>query len=226
MHEETITLRNIDPEEVEDAIKTAEKSFGIKLIQKDLDGVNHFGEFCDTVIEKTGLPHAEGCTTQRAFYKLREAIVKTRHIAKTQLHPSSKLEDIFPKKTRTNDIGGIERYLNLKLHLLKPALWVINSLLIAFGVACVMMFVNWKAGLLAFVVDFLCLKMVNYFSTEFAVTTLGQVAEKMALKHYRASRRNPGTINKKEAAGTIKKIIFSQRLLLPESALEREASFN
>lgn len=225
MHEETITLHNIDPEEVEDAIKMAEETFGIKLIQKDLDGVNHFGEFCDTVIEKTGLPDAEGCTTQQAFYKLREAIVKTRHIAKTQLHPSSKLEDIFPKKTRSNDIRVVERYINLNLHLLKPALWVINSLFIGFGVACVMIFVNWKAGLLAFMVDFLCLKMATYFAPEFAVTTLGQVAEKMALKHYRASRRKPGTINKKEAAGTIKKI-FSQRLLLPESALEREASFN
>ncbi len=225
MHEETFTLSNIDPEEVEDAIKTAENSFGIKLIQKDLDGVSHFGEFCDVVIEKAGLPHAEGCTTQQAFYKLREAIVKTRHIAKTQLHPSSKLEDIFPKKTRSNDIKVVERYINLNLHLLKPALWVINSLFIGFGVACVMMFANWKAGLLAFGADFLCLTMVNYFATEFAATTLGQVAERMALKQYRASRRNPGTINKKEAADTIKKI-FSQRLLLPESALQKEASFN
>lgn len=225
MHEKTITLRNIDPEEVEDAIKTAEKSLGVKLIQKDLDRVTNFGGFCDAVIEKAGVPYAEGCTTQQAFYKLREAIVNTRQLTKAQLHPSSKLEDIFPKKKRSNDIRAVERYLNLELHLLKPALWLINSLLIGFGVACVMMFVNWKVGLLAFVVDFLCLTMANYFATEFAVTTLGQVAEKMALKHYRASRRNPGTINKKEAAGTIKKI-FSQSLLLPESALEREASFN
>lgn len=225
MHEETITLRNIDPEEVEDAIKTAEKSFGIKINQKDLDGVIHFGGFCDAVIEKAGLPHAEGCTTQQAFYKLREAIVKTRQLAKAQLHPSSKLEDLFPEKTRSKDIRAVERYISFKLRLLKPALWLINCLFIGFGVACVLMFVNWKAGLLAFAVDFLCLKLANYFATEFAVTTLGQVAEKMALKHYRASRRNPGTINKKEAAGTIKKI-FSQSLLLPESALEREASFN
>lgn len=67
-------LNNIDPENIEDLLVKVEKSFNIKFVGNELIALLTFGELCDHIVNKIKLDHSDNCTTQQAFYKLRNAI--------------------------------------------------------------------------------------------------------------------------------------------------------
>ena len=120
MNDDNIQLSNIDPEDVDYAITTVQKSFGVEFNQSDLDGVYNFGQFCDVVVSKVDLPHADGCTSQQAFYKLRGAITQVTGTNRADITPSSKLQDLFPKGQRRKDVKQVEAILGVSLKILTP----------------------------------------------------------------------------------------------------------
>jgi uncharacterized protein YpuA (DUF1002 family) len=72
-----INLRNVDPEDMDDVLVKIEKSFNISLNDTSVNDVQNFGKLCDVVVEKVKKTN-DGCTTQQAFYKLRNAITHHR----------------------------------------------------------------------------------------------------------------------------------------------------
>ena len=104
MDKEFINFRNVDLSDICDVLTKIEKSFNIKLDNQGLEKANTFKGLCDLVISKIDLEHEETCTTQHAFYMLRNAIANASGINKYDISTYTKLSKLFPKEGRLEAI--------------------------------------------------------------------------------------------------------------------------
>lgn len=217
-------LSNTDSEDIEDLLVKVETSFNIRFKTEDFTNVKTFGALCDLITDKIQLEHSESCTTQQAFYKLREAIVTSLRINHDKITPDLKLEAVFPKENRRTAVKRLENQLDLKLKLLRAPFWITSALVILLLLSLIGIFFNWQMGLSGLAFAILGLKISDYFGTVLDLQTIGQLTEKMTREHYIQSRRNPTTFNKNE----IEKILidwFSEDLLLDKSKLTRDSEW-
>ena len=215
-------LKNIDLEEIEDLLFKVEKSFDIKFGAAELIHITTFGELCDYIANKIQLDHSDDCTTQQAFYKLRNAISTKFKVDSKTISTDFPLIDLFPRQKRRKMITELERFLEVKLNILRPPHWVTITFLILLLASFVKLFFAWQIGLLWLAISIGGLWLANKIGNELDVQTIGHVAAKMTRENYLKSRRNPKTFNKSE----IEKILtdlFSNELGLDKSKLIRKA---
>ncbi|MCT1526967.1 hypothetical protein, partial [Sphingobacterium hotanense] len=215
-------LKNIDPDDISDLLVKFEKSFEIKFGNTELTHISTFGELCDHIVNKIQLDNSDDCTSQQAFYKLRDAISLTLQIDNRTISTNFPLADVLPRESRRSRTQKLEELLGFKLNILRPPHWVTGTLAIILLASIVGLFFNWQIGLLGLVFSIAGSWFVNKIGNEFDLQTVGQVAEKMTREKYLKSRRNPKTFNKNE----IEKILtdwFSEEFDLDRSKLTREA---
>ena len=217
-------VENIDSEDAGDLLVKIEKSFDIKFGDTELMHIKTLGELCDHIVNKIQLDNSDDCTTQQAFYKLRDAITSLFSIDNKIITTDFPLNNFLPRQNRSERIRDIENYLDVRLKILRPPHWVTNTLLILLLVSIGGLFIKWQYGLLGLCISFGGLWLSNKIGNELDVQTVGQLAEKMTRENYLKSRRNPKTVNKNE----IEKLLtewFINDLGLDKSKLTREAKF-
>ena len=217
-------LKHIDSEDLEDLLVKVEKSFGITFAEKELFHITTFGELCDYITNKIELENSEDCTSQQAFYKLRDAISTTLQIETKTIIPSHSLEQVLPKQNRRLLVREIENNLGFKIDILKASDTITGVFFIILILSIIEMFFNWRIGILGFVFSICGFWVSDKFGRELKAKTVGEVAEKMERENYLKSRRNPKTFNRKE----IEKVLtewFSEYFDLEKSELTREAEF-
>ncbi|WP_300599118.1 acyl carrier protein [Niabella sp.] len=217
-------LKNIDPDDISDILVKVEKSFDIKFGDTELLLITTFGELCDHIANKIQLHNTDNCTSQQAFYKLRDAIASTLQIDKKTIATDFSLAEFFPRQSRRLCITKLETHLGFKLNILRPPLLVTGILAVLLLAAFVTLFFDWRTGLAGFIFAIAGFWLANKTGNELDLKTIGQVAEKMTREHYVKSRRNPWTFNKKEI-GKILTDWFSDDLGLDKSKLTREVKF-
>ncbi len=217
-------VENIDSEDAGDLLVKIEKSFDIKFGDTELMHIKTLGELCDHIINKIQVDNSDDCTTQQAFYKLRDAITTLFSVDNKTITTEFPLDNFLPRQKRKEQIKDLENYLNVHLNILRPPHWVTNTLLILLLVSIVGLFFKWQYGLLGLGISFSGLWFSNKIGNELDVQTVGQLAEKMTRENYVKSRRNPKTVNKNE----IEKLLtewFIDDLGLDKGKLTREAKF-
>jgi hypothetical protein len=217
-------LKNIDPDDISDLLIKVENSFHIKFSDTELTHILMFGELCDHIANKIQLDHADDCTSQQAFYKLRDAISLMLQIDKKTISTNHTLADFLPRKNRRLLTQKLEEQLGFKLNILRPPHWVTGTLSIISLASFVGLFLNWQIGLFGLVFSIAGFWLTSKIGNELDLQTVGQVAEKMTRENYLKSRRNSNTFNKKE----IEKVLtewFSYDLCLDKSELNRESKF-
>ena len=80
-------ISEVDIEEIEDLLLKVETSFDIRFADNELKGITTFGELCDIIENKIQLENSNDCTTQQAFYKLRDALTETFEIKREYVEP-------------------------------------------------------------------------------------------------------------------------------------------
>ncbi len=220
-----IELKNIDPEDISDVLLKIEKSFGIKFGKTELNDVNIFGELCDIIINKVHGENLDDCTTQQGFYKLRNAIAETPLSNKGSITPDTKLQILFPRKSRRKKILQTEKLLGFKTKVLRPRHWISGTLVLILVVSLVGLFFIWKVFLATFICSIIGLTIATKFGIEFDLQTVGQFAEKISRENYLKSRRHETTANKNEVEQKVREL-FSNDLYLDEHVLKREATFD
>ena len=217
-------LKNIDPDDISDLLVKVEKSFDIKFGDTELMHISTFGELCDHIANKIQLDNSDDCTSQQAFYKLRDAISLTLQIDNKTISTNFSLADILPRESRRSRTRMLEEHLGFKLNILRPPHWVTGTLVIILLASIVGLFFKWQIGLLGLAFSIAGLWLASKIGNELDLQTVGQVAEKMTRENYLKSRRNSKTFNKNE----IEKVLtdwFSNDLDLDKSKLTREAKF-
>ena len=217
-------LKNIDQEDIEDLLVKVENSFDIKFVGDELVHIATFGQLCDHITNKIQLDHSNNCTSQQAFYKLRDTISSTLQIDNKTISTNFPLADFLPRQSRRAKTKKLEKQLGFKLNILRPPHWVTITLAILLLVSFVGLFINWQIGLTGPAVSIVGVWFSNKIGNVLDLQTVGQVAEKMTRENYLKSRRNSKTFNKNE----IEKVLtdwFIDDLDLDKSKLTREAKF-
>ena len=215
-------LKNTDPEDIEDLLVKVEKSFGIEFSENELVNVQTFGELCDHIKNKIQLDQQDDCTSQQAFYKLRNVLNCTLKVDKNEIILDTQLAVLLPRQIRKTKIKQIEQSLGFKLSLLRPPHFVTNFLLLLLLGSIICLFFSWQVGLGGIGLSISGLWLAFKIGNELDLETVGQVAEKMTRENYLKSRRNPKTFNEKE----IERVLidwFSSDLVIDKSKLTREA---
>jgi acyl carrier protein len=223
MDKEFINFRNVDLLDICDVLTKIEKSFNIKLDNEGLENANTFKSLCDLVISKIDLEHEENCTTQHAFYMLRNAIASVNGINKCDVSTHTKLCKLFPKEERLISIAKIEDELGFRINLLKPKQWIVSMFaftLIASGIFC---FYNLFAGMAGLLISAAALKLAGKFGKEMHLKTVGDLACKISRESYSKVRRN-NTINKNEVEQKLRELFVSDLDLEP-AMLTRRTTF-
>ncbi len=217
-------LKNIDPDDIDDLLVKVESVFDIKFVGDELFHITTFGQLCDHIGNKIQLDNSDDCTSQQAFYKLRDAISSTLNIEKNKISPDTFLKDLLPRQIRRSKTKKLEDNLGFKLNILRPPHWVTWTLAIILLASIVGLYFNWQIGLSGLSFSIVGLWFANKIGIELDLQTVGQVVKKMTTENYLKSRRNPKTFNKSE----IEKVLtdwFSSDLGLDKSKLTREAKF-
>ncbi len=217
-------LNNVDPEDIDDVLVKIERSFNIRLDDTSCKEVKTFGKLCDIVVEKVKQTNNDSCTTQQAFYKIRNAINSTISPPKELIRPQTRLSDIFPRDTRLQVIAEIEKEMGFNIDLLQPKQGIVGAFIFILLASLVGLFFQ---PLIAFAGMFIAaagLLLAGRFGKELKVKTLGELAEKVAREHYIKCRRDAATINRNEIAQKIKEL-FTAELYMEPSVLTRDARF-
>ena len=207
-------------ENIEDCISEIEKMYNFKFENNELENLKTFEEFTDLIIEKVNLKNVESCTSQQAFYKLRNSLTETKLIEKENLKIETELKKIFPRKNRKVLIEKVENELNLKLNILKAPDYVTTPLLIIGIVSFVLLFFLWKLALIGLSISVFGFYLCKWFGNELNLKTVKDLVDKIVAENYLAIRTEKNTINKTE----LKKILtnwFSEN-----SGIEKEKLVN
>jgi hypothetical protein len=217
-------LNNVDPDEIDAVLIKIQRSFDIRFENEDLEHVKTFGNLCDAVVKKIKLKNSDACTTQHAFYILRNAINLSVPADKELIKPQTKLCEIFPRDTRLQVIAEIEKEMGFKMNLLKPKGSVIFIFSLILGASFVGLFFSPAIGGVGVILATTGLILAGKFGKEMPVKTLGDLAEKIAREHYLNCRRNASTVNRNEVVEKVKEL-FGHELYLEPSVITRGAKF-
>ncbi len=217
-------LKDIDPLDIDDVLSRIESSFNIRFAENELSYIKNFGELCDHITNKIQLVDANDCTSQQAFYKLRNTIAATTGIDNKTISPDSLLKDLLPRRNRHDLNREWEKRIGFKLNILRPPYWVIWTVLILLLASIVTLFIQWPIGLSGVVLSIAGFWIANKLGKELDVQTIGEVTENMIRENYLQSRRNPNTFNRQEVEKVLTDI-FSKDLILNKSELTRDANF-
>ena len=220
-----ILLENVEWQDIIDVIVIIQQSFNIHFQEIELAEVKNFGELCDLIHEKIKLEHHDDCTSQQAYYKLSQALVSTLKLEKVNLNPDTLTEDIIPRKNRIKKVRMLEKTLDMKLLLLSPPGWIINTLIVIFLLSLLAFFFSATIAISGLIFSISGFWISNKTGKEINVKTVGELTDHMATNNYLKSRRNPDTINKNELNDVIKSL-FSRNLDLDPSVLGRDAKFS
>ncbi len=221
MNKDTNNHIGTDTESIEDVLKIIEKSYNIKFETNELGYIRTFGELTDHIISKIKLPDNNDCTSQQAFYKLRNTMMTLKTFDFSFITPNQELASLFPRQTREKKIKEIETQLGFSLEALRPRYIISITLLVLVLASIGMFFIDWKYAISGIVLSGLLFRISEKTGIEFKDKTMAQLTERMTQRNYLASRRNKGTMNKREVEQKIKDL-FVDELLIKKEELNRQ----
>jgi hypothetical protein len=213
-----VNLSNIDPDDISDVLLKIERSFNIRFTETDLNKTKTFSALCDLVVEKVKVVQSDSCTTQQAFYKLRNAINAKKPIEKCELKPQTKLCELFPRDNRIEVVADLENEMGLHVNLLQPKQWIVYAFAGLLLVAIALSFYNNIAGFILAGIAITGLILAGKFGKELKVKTLGDLAEKIAREHHLSCRRNASSVNRAEVAEKVKTLFADYTEVAPSQA--------
>ncbi|MFC4263841.1 hypothetical protein ACFOWM_13170 [Ferruginibacter yonginensis] len=219
---EDYKLDNIDPEDFGDTLLKLEKSFGIKFEYNTFKDAKTFGDICDCIESQINFTNKEDCTTQQAFYKVRNAISLTQNIDKKNIETQTQLETVFPRQNRRQKVKEFKQELGISIDLLSMKTWLVLTIVIGFTSSIIAFFFSWKVAVCGLLFFYILNSILSKFSKEIKVETVGHLAEKITQEYYSQARRHSKTVNRSEIVKTIQDVFIAEHFLEREH-LTREA---
>ncbi len=190
-------------EDFSDLLICFEDMFNIRFTDEELLDIMSFDDLVTLAISKIQLEDENTCTTQRAFYQVRNAINQLKTFDTDKLTPNSRLEDIFPKKNRNESVERFEATLGVEPSILRINRYVAIMLLSFFMLSFFGLFFNPYLGGLGIGLDILGWLVASKFAKTFRYTTVRELIENIVCANYLLFRKNKNTINRKELPNLI-----------------------
>ncbi len=216
----TDDFSKLDGEDFGYLLPEVESSLGFKFEDNELAEVSSYGQFLDVVFEKMSGTTVMDCTSQQAFYKIRRAMVKSSHLDKSFIKRDTPLVEVFGKKSRLSLVRELEGSLGFKLNATHPPMFITIALVVLQFYSFVLLFANWKLGLIFFAVSYYGLSISKEYGRTLRVKTVGELAKHLSIYNYINVRRDASSYNKMEVENILADILF-----LDKKRLTREAVF-
>jgi hypothetical protein len=223
--DEGMKLDNYEDEDIFDVVAKLEKSFSLKFEKDAFYHVKTFGNLCDVFENHIRYDDRDDCTTQQAFYQVRNAIAATQHLYGAEINLDTRLVDVFPRHNRRQKVSQFIGFLEADINILTYPEWLALTFLAGILFSLVAFFFDWKIALAGIVFFISALKIADKLGKDFNVRTVRELAERLSTENYIEVRRNKGTVNRLE----IRRIIidtFSSSLDIDKMYLTNEAKFN
>ena len=211
-----IKLSDIDSEDFGDTLLKLEKSFGIKFVDNSFKDAKTFGDICDIIDSHINHLDKDDCTTQQAFYKIRRAIYLTQNYDEINIKPQTKLEEIFPRLNRRQNINSFEEELGFSTDILSMKTWLALTITFGFIISLSALFFSGQVAVVGLLLFTLVTLIAKVLSKELNVLTVGELTEKISREHYSLVRRQRGTVNRSEIVKTIQDVFIEDHLLVRE----------
>ena len=213
-------LDSYELENIEDCIPTIEEMYKFKFQNRETENIKSFDELCDLIITKIDFENIESCTTQQAFYKLRNSLIEEKIAIKEKIKLETKLDQIFPRENRIKLVRKVENNIGFNLNILQPPKFIFYSVLLIFVISIVTLFINFKLGILGIAISVLGFYLCSWFGKELEIETLKELVEKITSENYLKVRTQKNTVNKSE----LKKILTDW--FVENSGIEKEKLLN
>ena len=201
----------------EDFVFEVENSFDISFTLEELDELQTFGELSELILNRIQLTDEVDCTTQQAFYRLRDVVSRKCGLDPKTIRPELELASVLPRETRKEHIKEWQAALGMDLDILDSPKWV-HSLIGFFVLGTfVSFFISWKLGLSALAVLIAGVGIAISTENELNVFTLGDLARKLTRKNYIESRRDPSTVNRAEIDRILQAWFRDKEVFTPKS---------
>ncbi|WP_121965127.1 hypothetical protein [Myroides sp. N17-2] len=215
---ETFVFKGDQYEDLDYAIEDFVNEYDLPLDPKRLAIVKNVAEMIELLVSTFKQERKEGCTSQQAFYKLRTVLQK--YTNESDIKPSTRLEELFPKQNRIENIKRVEEELGIKLSILKPKDSVAAMFVVTFLGLFALLFFATLYAMVGGVIWSFAYKVTKDYGKEFKVDTGGELVKRMIEKNYFKSRRDPNTMNEQE----FRDVIIDY--LVDKVGLEREEFLN
>lgn len=197
------TLDIYEIENIEDCIPSIEKMYKFKFEEGETQSVKNFDEFCDLIITKIDFENVESCTTQQAFYKLRNSLVEENIFEKEKIKPETRLKELFPRKNRIKLVKKVENNIGFKLNILLPPKFIFYTLVLLSATSLIFLFINFKFGFSGIAISIFGFYLCSWFGKELEIETLKELVEKITSENYLEVRTQKNTVNKSELKNVI-----------------------
>lgn len=215
---ESFVFKGDQYEDLDYAIEDFVNQYDLPLDPKKLAEVRNVAEMIELLVSTFAQERKEDCTSQQAFYKLRTVLQK--YTNESGIKPSTRLEELFPKRNRIENIKRVEEELGIKLAILKPKDDVTAMFIVIFLGLFALLFFATLYALVGGVIWSFAYKVTKDYGKEFKVDTVGEVVKLMVEKNYFKSRRDSNTMNEQE----FRDVIIDY--LVDKVGLEREEFLN
>jgi hypothetical protein len=204
-------ILKLDPEDVNEVLDQVEQSFDVDCQKASLADIQTFGGLVNWISASMTQADSDDCTSQQAFYKLRNELSEVLSIDKVSIRPSTELATLFDKKTRRQQTKQLEQRLGFSVDLLvfKPIfVYLVTAIFLA---SFVVLFIKPLYGICGFVCFFGLVELLSHIAAAntFSSRTVGQLAEKISCERYLWARRNPETVNRNELTRKVKQLFVA-----------------
>jgi hypothetical protein len=196
-------LDTYEIENLEDCIPSIEEMYKFKFEDGETQKLKNFDEFCDLIISKINFENVESCTTQQAFYKLRNSLIEEKISEKEKIKLETKLTEIFPRKNRIRLVKRIENNIGFKLNILSPPNFISYTLIILFVISFTLLFINFRVGISGIAISIFGFYLGTRFGKEIEIENIKELVEKITLENYLEVRTQKNTVNKSELKSVI-----------------------
>ncbi|MGL3002131.1 hypothetical protein [Flavobacterium sp. RSSB_23] len=196
-------LDTYEIENLEDCIPSIEEMYKFKFEKGETQNVKNFDEFCNLIISKIDFENVESCTSQQAFYKLRNSLIEEKITEKENIKLETKLTEIFPRKNRIELVKRVENNIGFKLNILLPPTIIFYTLVLLSVTSLIFLFINFKFGILGIAISIFGFYLCSWFGKEIELETLKELVEKITLENYLEVRTQKNTVNKSELKDVI-----------------------
>lgn len=196
-------LDTYEIENLEDCIPSIEEMYKFKFEKGETQNVKNFDEFCNLIISKIDFENVESCTSQQAFYKLRNSLIEEKITEKENIKLETKLTEIFPRKNRIELVKRVENNIGFKLNILLPPKIIFYTLVLLSVTSLILLFIKFKFGISGIAISILGFYLCSWFGKELEIETLKELVEKITLENYLDVRTQKNTVNKSELKSII-----------------------
>ncbi|MFM9984696.1 MAG: hypothetical protein ACKVOK_05645 [Flavobacteriales bacterium] len=206
--ENTFMSQTIQQNEIGTLINRVNTEFNVHLNLEDFKSAGYSrSSLTDILAQKIQDEKNGDWTSDVAFHKLRNAVVKVKGIKPTDVTLETDLNQLFPSSGRKKDIEAIGKELGFELQILKPNAGLYGFFIFAFFAGIPLFSIGWFPAAITMVVSAIVIFILTKSANQFKMKTIGLLADHLAWKNYlKANHESPG-VDKSEIIGKLEMLL-------------------